>query len=75
MIDEKRLDEIERSVVGLPDLIECVRLARLGLNARKVLDYCEPHTDQMWADSVVSRLLDCDFRDAKQALESYRKEG
>lgn len=39
----------------------------------EVLDYCEPHLDHMWAATVVGILLKCDFREAREAIESYRK--
>lgn len=37
----------------------------------EVLEYCEAYTDQMWAASIVSIILNCDFRDAKQKLNEY----
>lgn len=37
----------------------------------EVLKYCRPHTDQMWAANIVSIILNCDFRDAKQKLNEY----
>lgn len=40
----------------------------------EVLKYCRPHTDQMWAANIVSIILNCDFRDAKQKLNEYFKE-
>jgi hypothetical protein len=47
------------------------------LNERinNVLDYCEPHLDQMWAAYIVGLLLKCDFRNAKEELEKYNKKG
>lgn len=36
-----------------------------------ILEYCRPHTDQMWAAKIVSIILGCDFRDAKQKVEEY----
>lgn len=40
----------------------------------KVLDYCKPHLDKMWAATIVGILLDCDFRDAKVTLEEWYEE-
>lgn len=37
----------------------------------EVLKYCEPHTDKMWAASIISKLLGCDFRDAEETLDNY----
>ncbi len=39
----------------------------------RVLQYCEPHLDQMWAASIVGTLLSGDFRDAKEWLNEYRR--
>lgn len=36
----------------------------------RIVKYCEPHTDFMWAASIVGIALDCDFRDAKQKMGS-----
>lgn len=41
---------------------------------KEILEYCRPHTDQMWAANIVSIILNCDFRDAKQKLNEYFKE-
>lgn len=37
----------------------------------EVIRYCLPHVEMMWAASIIGILLDCDFRDAKQAAEAY----
>ena len=37
---------------------------------KEILLYCRPHLDKMWAASIVSMLLDCDFRDAKEKAET-----
>lgn len=39
----------------------------------KVLDFCYENYQYMWAAKIASILLNCDFRDAKQEIESYRK--
>ena len=38
---------------------------------KEVLEYCRPHTDQMWAAKIVSIILGCDFRDATPTLAKY----
>lgn len=38
---------------------------------KEILEYCRPHTDKMWAANIVSIILNCDFRDAKQKLNEY----
>lgn len=42
---------------------------------RQILEVCEDHTEYMWAAKIVSILLDCDFRDSKQKLNNYLKQG
>lgn len=37
----------------------------------QILLYCKGHTEQMWAATIVSILLDCDFRDSALAIEKY----
>lgn len=37
----------------------------------EILEYCRPHTDQMWAARIVSIILGCDFRDATPTLAKY----
>lgn len=41
----------------------------------KIVKYCEPHTDFMWAASIVGIALDCDFRDVKQKMGSVNGSG
>ena len=45
---------------------------------KQVIDYCYSNLDQMWAASVCSILLGCDFRDAKifcdKFYENYQQE-
>lgn len=40
----------------------------------EVLKYCYGHTSQMWAATIVSILLNCDFRDSTKELEKYLQE-
>ena len=37
----------------------------------EILKYCEPHLDQMWAATVVAKILGCDFRDTKNVLKIF----
>lgn len=37
----------------------------------KILNYCRPHVHMMWAASIVSIILDCDFKDAKTELDRH----
>ena len=38
----------------------------------KVLKYCKPHTEQMWAASVAGIILECDFRDAGTKIKEIK---
>jgi hypothetical protein len=40
----------------------------------EVIEYCLPHTEKMWAAKIISILLNCDFKESKQAAESYLEE-
>lgn len=42
------------------------------LKFASVLNYCEGHTDEMWAATIVAILLDCDFRESSRALKSWK---
>lgn len=37
----------------------------------RVINYSKDKLDQMWAATVVSVLLDCDFRDAKEVVKKW----
>lgn len=39
-----------------------------------VLKYCKPHTEMMWAASIIAIILDCEFRDSKEEIDLYFKE-
>lgn len=41
------------------------------IKRKAVIDYCYDHLDKMWAARVVSILLGCDFRDAKEMADIY----
>src|SRR4051812_34217243 len=41
--------------------------------AERILKYCEPHMDKMWAATVVGYLLSSDFRDSARWLKEYRE--
>lgn len=59
--DPDRWDELEEMYIA----------AKKSNQNNEVLKYCRPHTDQMWAANIVSIILNCDFRDAKQKLDEY----
>lgn len=42
---------------------------KLQIKLNKILKYCYPHSEQMWAASIIGEILDCDFRDAKREAE------
>lgn len=37
----------------------------------EILEYCNGHTNQMWAANIVGIILECDFRDAREKLRDY----
>lgn len=39
-----------------------------------VLKVCKPHTDFMWSAKIISILLGCDFRDAKNQVDNFFSE-
>jgi len=49
------------------------KITELENQKKEILKFCTPHLDQMWAARVVSILLDCDFRDAQEALKQCGK--
>ena len=49
-------------------------IAEYQLKEIEILNYCIPHMDHMWAATVASIILGCDFRDAKAALQKRIKE-
>jgi hypothetical protein len=36
-----------------------------------ILKYCQPHVHDMWAANIVGSILECDFRDAQNALNVH----
>lgn len=38
-----------------------------------ILKYCQPYMEYMWAATIVSEILECDFRDAEEKLQDYFK--
>lgn len=40
---------------------------------KDILNYCRPHIKQMWAATIVSIILNCEFRDAEAELKFYDK--
>lgn len=41
------------------------------IKVKAIIEYCEPHLEQMWAARVIGILLGCDFRDVKDHIESF----
>jgi hypothetical protein len=39
---------------------------------KKIIEYCQPHTEFMWSASILAIVLDCDFRDINSALEKEK---
>ena len=48
-------------------------IERLQKVQDKILNICEGYTELMWSAKIISVILDCDFRDSKQALNDYNK--
>ena len=49
--------------------------ARLREKEKQILNVCTGNTEYMWSAKIVSILLDCDFRDAKQYLDDILNQG
>ncbi len=49
-------------------------IAEYQLKQIEILNYCVPHMDEMWAATIASIILGCDFRDAKAALQKRIEE-
>lgn len=49
-------------------------IAEYQLKEIEILNYCVPHMDEMWAATIASIILGCDFRDAKAALQKRIEE-
>jgi hypothetical protein len=66
MNSAKLLEELSGSINSL-------ELSRrdLIIKHKAVIEYCEPHLDQMWAARIVGILLGCDFGDAKENLKYF----
>lgn len=41
---------------------------------KAVVEYCLLYSDMMWAATVISKLLDCDFRDSERVAKMYLKQ-
>lgn len=87
-LKKKRDALADRSVASGRNLLELheadarVRHFKYGFTAacaellpmiEKILEYCEPNTDKMWAASIVAEILKCDFRDAAKELNKWRE--
>lgn len=53
-------------------LVSEKRLRELLKHEKEIIDYCKDHTDYMWSASILGILLNCDFRESKDALREYR---
>jgi len=51
-----------------PD-INKLKLDVLQYKEKEILKYCQENIEYMWAVTIVSILLNCDFRDAPKALK------
>ncbi len=38
----------------------------------EIIMYCEPHIHQMWAATIISYIIGCDFRDVGNRLSEYK---
>ena len=38
-----------------------------------ILQVCKDNEELMWSAKIISVILECDFRDSKQALNDYNK--
>lgn len=68
---EDKYDELVSNIIGIPTSKMNLKLKELQdfeVKIKAVIQYCEPHLDNMWAARIVGTLLGCDFRDAKEAL-------
>ena len=54
-------------------LVEKEQYDELRARILNVVKYCRPHTDKMWAASIIGILLNCDFRDAELEAERIEK--
>lgn len=43
----------------------------LKIRIAKVVKYCQPYVNMMWASRIIGILLDCDFRDADLEAEKF----
>jgi hypothetical protein len=42
----------------------------LSKKLSSIIDYCQPHLDEMWAASTIGTILECSFRDSKETLKT-----
>ena len=78
-IDERNIVyyKIDKGSFGNEDtahIKQCRKLVKkntLRSRVDVVLRYCEPRTNVAWAATIVSYLLECDFKDVKQKLKEY----
>jgi len=68
LLEKKRMTPAGKIEI-LSELLENNKM--LENNIDKVLTYCQPHTEMMWSASIISMLLNCDFRDSKEKVDGY----
>ena len=51
-------------------LREIIKISEVKFD--EILRYCEPHVHQMWAATVMSFILGCDFRDVIPKFAEYK---
>lgn len=68
--DMEFIFEMDKGIISTVEVAR--RLNATEANEEKILDYCEPHLDEMWAANIVGILLDCDFRNAKEHLAAWK---
>lgn len=64
---ESKLNAHDKSYLGA-----LVRGDEFRKKHKEVVGYCAQHIDKMWASTIVGILLNCDFRDASEALKKWR---
>ncbi len=52
-----------------PVCFKCVELKKFQDRIEKVIKYCKPHAQKMWAASIIGMLKDMDFRDTREWMK------
>lgn len=66
-------ENINMYKMSTAQIAEKAFLAGTNSGKKEIIEYCKPHLDKMWAATIVSMLLNCDFRDSYQEVEKYEK--